>query len=58
MASRPTTPLLFRGKQDKQDLDTENSTKENGGLAIPKPTRTSKSGPDAVSVLEAKVNGA
>lgn len=56
MASRPTTPLLFRG--NKQDLDTENSTKENGGLAIPKPTRTSKSGPDAVSVLEAKVNGA
>jgi len=30
----------------------------NGDLAIPKPNGAPKSGPDAVSVLEARVNGA
>jgi len=42
-----------------QDLDLNGSpsSRPNGGLAIPKANGTLKSGPDAVSVLEAKANG-
>ncbi|KAF7952553.1 uncharacterized protein EAE97_002050 [Botrytis byssoidea] len=61
MASRPTTPLLLKGKNGvstSRDVNSDDSQKENGGLAIPKPTTAAKSGPDAVSVLEAKVNEA
>lgn len=61
MASRPATPLLLKGKNGastSRDVDFDVSQQENGGLAIPKPTTAAKSGPDAVSVLEAKVNEA
>ncbi|KAB8294759.1 hypothetical protein EYC80_006721 [Monilinia laxa] len=60
VASSPTAPLFFNGEQGasiSSDLDCDNSAKENGGLAIPKPTTAAKSGPDAVSILEAKANG-
>ncbi|KAH6667531.1 hypothetical protein B0J14DRAFT_180979 [Halenospora varia] len=61
ITSRPNTPLLLRGKHGpslSQDLDLNGSPKSNGGgLSIPKPNGTPKSGPDAVSVLESKANG-
>ncbi|KUJ23352.1 2-isopropylmalate synthase [Mollisia scopiformis] len=63
MTSRPNTPLLLRGKHGSrmsQDLDLNGSPKSlkaNGNLSIPKPNGVPKSGPDAVSVLEAKANG-
>ncbi|KAM3075928.1 2-isopropylmalate synthase (Alpha-isopropylmalate synthase) (Alpha-IPM synthetase) [Clarireedia jacksonii] len=65
VASRPTTPLLFKGKHGpslSRDFDlngshSPRSPKENGSLNIPKPTSAPKSGPDAVSVLESKANG-
>jgi len=50
---------LLRGKHGgklSQDLDLERGSKENGQLSIPKPNGAPRSGPDAVSVLEAKVN--
>jgi 2-isopropylmalate synthase len=59
ISSRPNTPLLLRGKHGgklSQDLDLERGSKENGQLSIPQPNGVPKSGPDAVSVLEAKVN--
>lgn len=59
MASRPNTPLLFRGKHGSsisQDLDLNGSPKSNGSISIPKPSGASKSGPDTVSVLEARAN--
>jgi len=59
ITSRPNTPLLLRGKHGgklSQDLDLEQGSKENGHLSIPKPNGAPRSGPDAVSVLEAKVN--
>lgn len=42
-----------------QDLDLNGSPKSprENGLSIPKPNGTPRSGPDAVSVLEAKANG-
>jgi 2-isopropylmalate synthase len=40
-----------------QDLDLNGSPKSNGSLSIPRPNGVPKSGPDAVSVLEAKANG-
>ncbi len=43
-----------------QDLDLNSSPKSpkaNGNLNIPKPNGVPKSGPDAISVLEAKANG-
>lgn len=43
---------LKHGSKISRDLDIS-----NGSLAIPKPTSAPPSGPDAVSVLEAKVNG-
>ncbi|KAH8811402.1 hypothetical protein F5884DRAFT_781975 [Xylogone sp. PMI_703] len=55
ITSTPNTPLVSKGKLGsaiKQDLNIS-----NGKLAIPKPTSAPPSGPDAVSVLEAKVNG-
>ncbi|PQE07114.1 2-isopropylmalate synthase protein [Rutstroemia sp. NJR-2017a BVV2] len=65
VASRPSTPLLFKGKHGptlSRDLDLDGSPsprspKENGSLNVPKPNSAPKSGPDAVSVLEAKANG-
>ena len=60
MSSRPNTPLLFRGKHGSsmsQDLDLNGAPKSNGSLTIPKPNGAPKSGPDAISVLEAKANG-
>lgn len=60
VTSRPNTPLLFRGKHGSapsQDLDLNGSPKSNGPLSIPQPNGASKSGPDAVSILEAKANG-
>ena len=59
LTSRPNTPLLLRGKHGgklSQDLDLERNPKENAHLSILKPNGVPKSGPDAVSVLEAKVN--
>jgi hypothetical protein len=46
------------GKTLSQAAADFDSRKENGQLAIPKPTSTVQSGPDAVSVLEVKANGA
>jgi len=63
VTSRPNTPLLLRGKHGSrmsQDLDLNSSPKSpktNGSLNIPKPHGVPKSGPDAISVLEAKANG-
>jgi 2-isopropylmalate synthase len=66
IASRPSTPLLFKGKHGptlSRELDSDGAPsprsppKENGGLNVPKPNSAPKSGPDAVSVLEAKANG-
>lgn len=59
VASRPTTPLFLKGKHGSapsQDLDLNGSPKANGSLPIPKPNGAPRSGPDAVSVLEAKAN--
>ncbi|TVY78379.1 2-isopropylmalate synthase [Lachnellula suecica] len=58
--SRPNTPLLLRGKHGpsmSQELNLNGSPKSNGSVSIPKPNGPPKSGPDAVSVLEAKANG-
>ena len=62
VTSRPNSPLLLKsrhGPSISQDLDLNGSpsSRTNGGLAIPKANGTPKSGPDAVSVLEAKANG-
>lgn len=61
ITSRPNTPLLLRGRHGpslSQDLDLNGSPKSNGSsLSIPKPNGASMSGPDAVSILEAKANG-
>jgi hypothetical protein len=59
LSSRPNTPMPFvprHGKTLSQGFALDNG-KENGHLAIPKPTSTVQSGPDAVSVLEVKANG-
>ncbi|KAG4025941.1 hypothetical protein MFRU_047g00050 [Monilinia fructicola] len=60
VASRPSTPLPLKAKQavnTSHDLDHDNSAKENGGFAMPQSITAAKRGPDAVSILEAKVNG-
>jgi len=63
MSSRPTTPLLLKSKHGSRmsvELDlngSPRSPKANGSLTVPKPNGVPKSGPDAVSVLEAKANG-
>ncbi|KAH8597723.1 hypothetical protein B0O99DRAFT_616632 [Bisporella sp. PMI_857] len=59
VSSRPNTPLLRkgRGRTLSQLGGSPLSGKENGILSIPKPNGAPKSGPDSVSVLEAKVNG-
>lgn len=59
VSTRPNTPLLIRGKPSRtfsQD-DIAQNGKANGGLSIPRPNGAPKSGPDAISVLEAKANG-
>jgi 2-isopropylmalate synthase len=62
MTSRPNTPLLLRGKHGaslSQDLDLNGSPKspKTNRLSIPKPNGVPTSGPDAISILEAKANG-
>ena len=50
----PFRPISQHGAKPSQDIDL-NGTSD---LAIPKPANGApKSGPDAVSVLEAKANG-
>jgi len=60
LSTRPNTPLLIRGKPSRS-LSQEGLgsplAKENGNISIPKPNGAPKSGPDAISILEAKANG-
>jgi 2-isopropylmalate synthase len=46
-----------RGGSPLSSPKTSSNEKEHDTLAIPKPNGAPKSGPDAVSVLEAKANG-
>ncbi|RDW80212.1 2-isopropylmalate synthase [Coleophoma cylindrospora] len=57
VASRPNTPMLLKGLNHARNVsqDIHLNDKESNGLAIPKPNGAPQSGPDAVSVLEAKV---
>lgn len=63
ISSRPTTPLLLRGKHGSRmsvELDLNGSPKSpkaNGSLSVPKPNGVPESGPNAISILEAKANG-
>ncbi|RFU30662.1 hypothetical protein B7463_g5676, partial [Scytalidium lignicola] len=56
LTSRPNTPLILKGSKHSSTISQDLNI-GNGELAIPKPTSAPPSGPDAVSVLEAKVNG-